>query len=112
MIAHADRPDEFNHLSDDLICFTFKDAKGPYMHVGLEIRGEYGAVHVTVKRWSHNIVKQVRVDWSTLVAFMKGRGVTKIVASHEDITDIKWPKFINLFGFPKPNPVMMSILEV
>lgn len=93
-------------------CFELYDSNGPYMYIGFEILKNQCAGHSKVLKWSHNVAKKIKKDWEVIMLeFLKPNGIKKVIATFPE-DDTKWPKFINLLGFPKPRKVMVSIMEI
>jgi hypothetical protein len=83
------------------------------LYLGVEVVGSIAAIHSDVVRWSHNCAKKIGADWQAWKErYVSEYGIKKIVATFEDATDKKWPKFIKMFGFPEPKAVLFSVMEV
>jgi len=103
----------FPTTANEMKCFEFSDSKGPYFYLGFEVYGIFCSVHMKVLRWSHNTVKQGMIDfkhWQNKV--LKPKGISRVIASYKNPEDKKMLKFIRLFGFPKPEKVMISTMEI
>lgn len=114
MINQILKPDGFEHLNDDgtWIWMEFHDGKNAIGNMGLQIQNGHAGVHYRSIRWSHNTAKILRKDWKIILETLKEYGIKDITATHLDINDKKWPKFIKIFGFPEPKPMNVSIMEL
>ena len=113
MIRPVQKPSQFKHLKNSVYCYEFSDFNGIYGYLGAEIIGPHCACHVAVLKWSHNIAKHMGSDWLTFIdQYLRPKGVKKITATFPNTTDRTWPKFIKMFGFPEPQKVMISTMEI
>lgn len=115
MIRAIKKPDKhFDHLGDGKswtwFVVYYNDTVCAY--VGVEVVGSLAAIHVKVFKWNHNVLKVWREDWAFVKNFCKTRGANTMVASNTDMEDTVWPKFIEMFGFPSPQKVLISNQEI
>lgn len=81
----------------------------------LEVIGSACSLHLVLEEWSHNVFKEMISDWDdTVLPFIRNTGCRKAIVSYTNgLGDIgKWTKFIRRLGFPKPETVHISTLEV
>lgn len=102
----------FEKLPDHYLWFNLFDENGTYAYIGIEVIDKWASFHTHITRWSHGIAKSLKMDWKELVLICKKLGATVAIASNDDMNDTRWPKFIKLFGFPKPQPVLISKQEI
>ena len=115
MIREVEISEDMNFptTANEMKCFEFSDSKGPCIHVGIEVINESCSIHLSIKRFSHNIVKQARTDFEYIKTYLASTGVVRIIASFPDEETNKWwSKLIKLFGFKEPIRIMTSIMEI
>lgn len=99
--------------AENIECFEWSDTSSPYFLINLEMVGNSCSIHIEVTRWSHNVLKQARVDWIEFKKYIDSKGIKQIVLSYPDIDENQWwVKFIKLFGFDEPKRVMISTMEI
>ena len=104
--------DRFKKLPDHYIWLQLWDNKGTYGYCGVEIIPPWASIHTEITRWSHKIARSLKEDWKEIKEMCIREGATQAIASNDDIEYDRWPKFIRLFGFPEPQPVLMSKQEL
>ena len=108
----AEKPNCFNHIADPTLNFRAINETGIYMEVAVQENNTMASLHVDIKHWNHNVLKELFKDWEALRFVMAGRGTTKVVASNSDVHDDKWKRFIAYFGFPEPKTILISEQEI
>jgi len=98
--------------NDTFLWFEFSYKKEPYAYIAIEVIGTFASAHTEMMKWSHNIAKTMRTDWEEIKSICRSLGVKEVVASNNDVNDKRWPKFIRLFGFDEPNPILVSRQEI
>ena len=98
--------------NDNFMWFELSYKKEPYAYVAIEILGTFASLHTEMIRWSHNIAKIMQIDWEEIKFIYKRFGIKEMIASNDDVNDKRWPKFIRLFGFDKPKPILVSRQEI
>lgn len=113
MIQTIEKPEEFNHLPDNCSWISLNNGAGLIAYLGIQrINTESAAIHMHVLRWSHNVLKTLKIDWQAIVKALHGDGVRYLIAANDDIGDTRWPKFIKYFGFPEPKLTKYSKQEL
>ena len=108
----AEKPNCFNHINGPTINFRAINETGIYMEVVVQVNNTMASLHVDMKQWNHNILKELLRDWKALKSVMANRGIVKFIASNADCNDDKWGKFIAYFGFPEPKQILISEQEI
>jgi len=76
-------------LRDDAVCFACADIYG--------FRRCY--IHLTVRKWSASVMKELREAWRSLATSLQNTGVTIYAHSRRFSADSRFPKFVAQFGF-------------
>jgi len=98
--------------SDNLMWFGLYYKKELYAYAAIEILGAFASLHTELIRWNHNIAKTMQIDWEEIKFICKCLGIKEMVASNNDVNDKRWPKFIRMFGFDSPKPILVSRQEI
>ena len=107
------KPDGFfKKLPDHYIWLELYDNKGTYGYCGVEIIVPWASIHTEITRWSHKVARSLIEDWKEIKEICRFGGATQAIASNDDMQDDRWFKFIRLFGFPEPQPVLISKQEL
>jgi hypothetical protein len=108
-----EKPDGyFINASENFMWFGLYYKKEPYAYVAIEVLGTFASLHTEMIKWSHNIAKMMQIDWEAIKFICKQIGIKEVIASNNDVKDKKWPKFIRLFGFDEPEPILASRQEI
>jgi len=97
---------------NNFLWFEFSYKKEPYAYIAIEVIGAFASAHTEMVKWSHNIAKTMKTDWEEIKSICRSLGVKEVVASNNDVNDKRWPKFIRLFGFDEPKPILVSRQEI
>ena len=81
-------------------------------YFGIHIINDIASLHLEVLHWSASTCKMLIKDWEVIKRYIKILGCSRVVVSTPNNNDIRWPKLIKLFGFPKPEVITLSTLEV
>jgi len=54
----------------------------------------------------------LKYDFERIKVIARSYGARCIIASYPNIEDKLWPKFIGKFGFPEPQKVFISKMEI
>jgi hypothetical protein len=110
----TNKPDGYfkDSHSDSFLWFEFTYKNDPYAYVAIEVIGAFASAHTEMVRWSHNIAKTMKADWEEIKNICRSLGVKEVAATNNDINDKRWPKFIRLFGFDEPKPILVSRQEI
>lgn len=107
------KPEIFSHLSDDAYYFDVTFLGSQCAHVAVEHNGDVGYIHIEVAKWTRDFGKTIVQDFLELKDFLVQHGIHKLVATNENLEDeVRWAKFIELFGFPEPDTVLVSMREI
>jgi hypothetical protein len=112
MISLVSRPECFDYLAKIHLWVKAEDEDGVYCYVGLRFEGPVGNVHLRVKRWSRGVLRSMQSDWPEVLEICRRNGAKHLVAANEDYEDKRWPKLIQKFGFPKPQVISTSVMEL
>jgi hypothetical protein len=115
MIRQIDRPEVFKHLPDHLYCMEAYNDDGVYAYFGLDLSTpEWAALHLSVEKFNHVILKKMLQDWRLVKRIIKRVGVERVVASNEGVLGDhrKWIKFIKHFGFEDVTEIVTSVQEI
>ena len=114
MVKRLDKKPEgfFVDSAGNFMWFGFYYKNEIYAYVAIELLGSIASVHTEMVRWSHRIARTMQIDWEEIKFICKSFGVVEVVASNNDVNDKRWPKFIRLFGFPEPKPILVSRQEI
>jgi hypothetical protein len=102
----------FVDAHEDFIWFGLYYKNEPYAYVAIEVLGTFASLHTEMIKWSHNIARVMQIDWEEIKFLCKQGGIKEVIASNSDVKDKKWPKFIRLFGFDEPKPILASRQEI
>lgn len=83
-----------------------------YGWLGLVFIGDQAGIHTVFRRSIIGIQRQVRKDFERILGSLRSRGIKSLVASNPNTNDHRWPKFIKWLGFPEPELVYISVMEV
>ena len=100
------------HNEDNFIWFALYYKKEICAYTAIEVLGLFASIHTEIIKWNHNIARVLKADWEELKFICKRHGVKEVVASNNDVEDKRWPKFIKIYGFPKPEPILVSRQEI
>jgi hypothetical protein len=108
------RPDGYfiDAHNDKFLWFELSYKKKPYAYAAIEMLGTFASLHTEMVAWSHNIAKVMQIDWEEVKFICKGLGVKELIASNDNVNDKRWHKFIRLFGFSEPKPILVSRQEI
>lgn len=106
-----EKPNCFNHINVPTLNFRAINEDGIYMEVAVQENYTIASLHIDMKKWNHNILKELFKDWDALKSIMAHRGITKFIASNA-ADDDKWKRFISYFGFPEPKWILISEQEI
>ena len=102
----------FKEGLDNFMWFGLYYKKEVYGYAAIEIMGTFASVHTEMVRWSHHVARTMKIDWEEIKFICKFLGVIEMIASNNDVNDKRWRKFIRLFGFPEPKPILVSRQEI
>ena len=111
MIFECERPEIMKHLPEYFMYINLQDSIGIYGYMGFHISKDMAGLHCEIIRWNKSVAMQLKKDFDKVKKKLKSIGINKIVASYKEKSE-KWEKFIKLYGFPKPELIYMSTLEV
>lgn len=111
MMIPIDRPEEMSHLPDRCEFFLLKRSKD-IAYMALDIVSSDAGIHLHMINWSHSVYKELKLEWEEIKDFLRMREVSRVIATNSDLDDWRWPKFIKMFGFPKPAMLKISKLEI
>ena len=99
---------------------AYKGIPYAHIHIQLIVAHNIAYCHVTFKRFSSEIAKEVVKDWAEIKENMRAAGIKDVAATKEGGTKL-WKKFLKLAGFKaddvfpiiiKNKPCMMAIMEI
>ena len=113
IIEHALRPLALSHLRDhDYVYFEIRDAEdGTYAWLACWFKGDEAQLHVQVTKWTRRTYKKMQQDWDDFLVYCDRRGC-RLINAAGDVDDVKLAKFMRLFGFPDPQKIIYSTMEV
>ena len=107
------QPEVFNHMPD---IFEYEECymQDGTLYAALAYRTAdwQRQAHFEMYQWTHNTAKQFKKDFQSFKEDTKAAGLIEICCTYLDSDAVKWEKFINLVGFPKPEKFYMSIMEL
>jgi len=84
----------------------------PYAYAAARAVGSDCALHLQMVRFDHKVLRHLLVrDWPTFKRAAREEGVSRFYVSNAEPDD-KWRRFIALLGFPAPETVAVSSMEV
>lgn len=102
----------FKGSADNFMWFGLYYKKEVYAYAAIEILGNFASVHTEMIKWSHRIARTMKIDWEEIKFICRSLGTVEMIASNNDVDDKRWAKFIRLFGFPEPKPILVSRQEI
>jgi len=114
MVKRLDKKPEgyFKGSADNFMWFGLYYKKEVYAYAAIEILGTFASLHTEMVKWSHSVARMMKIDWEEIKFICKSLGVVEMVASNNNVNDKRWPKFIRLFGFSEPKPILVSRQEI
>lgn len=109
------RPGVFDYLPDcqDNLYFEVTAEDLHCAFVAVQVVLDTGHIHIQVPKWTKIAGKMIVQDFQKLKEILIRMGVKTLVASNENIEDEeRWTKFIELFGFPAPDKILVSTREI
>jgi hypothetical protein len=111
MIEKCEKPECFKKTEDFYYIRGF-DENGTYAYFALDLRFPGAAVlHLEAIRFSHGILKKMKIDWEGVKRILNVNGVKILTATRIGTIDEykEWIKFIRHFGF---NDVKQQVTAV
>jgi len=105
------RPERMNHLQNRCSFFASRTDRD-LAYWALDIVGDEAAVHLEVIHWSHNTLKQLHKDWDEITSWLKRWHIKKVIAANPHPDNGIWARFIKRVGFPKPQVILISTMEI
>ena len=102
----------FKGSADNFMWFGLYYKKEVYAYAAIEILGNFASVHTEMIKWSHRIARTMKIDWEEIKFICRSLGTVEMIASNNDVDDKRWAKFIRLFEFPEPKPILVSRQEI
>jgi len=111
-----ERPKETLHIEEPGSCAWHElsiDKTGDvYGWIGVCIIEDQAGLHLVFSGSIIGVYNQAQKDFKGLKRALRDYGVTSIVASNPNTEDKRWPKLIKNFGFPEPELVYISTMEI
>jgi hypothetical protein len=113
MVRTCKRPQCFEKLEDDFMYFEGYDTE-PYVYAAISFHPPNAYMHLEVIRWSHNILKNLIVDWSILKKIIKENGVNIITITKPGTLaeNEAFVKFLNRLGLSQPHEILIAAYEI
>lgn len=79
----------------------------PYCNFHAQIEGSAVHIHLYMKRYSKEVLKEMKADFEKMRKMFKKRGVKLILATHTIEGCKLWSRFVQMMGFNEPVEIVL-----
>lgn len=101
------------NLGDTVHYLSVLAGRNTVAYLAIAVSGDVANIHIEVPKWSKLVGVTLIEAWEPVKDWMRFWGCSHVVAANDNIQDeLRWGKFIALFGFLKPQHVLYSEQEL